>query len=209
METGETLCEEVVTEDSAVPSSEQVLAPAAQPGPVRRSERLAGEYYKPGQEGTYKQYLNQYTEVTHSLSRSQVKEETDKMTRLSHKFSLTDASSFRWVGSTEGPRSSLVATMRSTILQLEQNIPAAFMHCNWTLLRRPWMSAVQASSNPSKDFAQALTVLVCCIKPCVLLPVWTDSLGHVNIKRVQAQSKEEKKKSDKKEKKEREDEEVT
>merc|ERR1719397_1061240 len=38
MEPGETLCEEVVTEDSAVPSSDQVLPPAAQPGPVRRSE---------------------------------------------------------------------------------------------------------------------------------------------------------------------------
>merc|ERR1712013_390075 len=102
---------------------------------------------------------------------------------------------------------SLVSSVRSTILQLEQNIPTAFMHTNWAMLRRPWMSAVQNSSNPGKDFSRALTVLLCCIKPCILLPVWTDSLGHTNIKRIQAQAKEEKKKVDKKEKKEREDEE--
>merc|ERR1712228_630422 len=166
-----------------------------------------GNYFKLGQEGSYKQYVNQYTTVQHALSRNKAQEEVEKRTRLSHKFSLTDASTFKWLGPPDGVRSSLVTTVRSTILQLEQNIPTAFMHTNWAMLRRPWMNAVQASSNPGKDFARALTVLVCCIKPCILLPVWTDSLGHVNIKRIQAQAKEEKKKADKKEKKEKEEEE--
>merc|ERR1719342_1563810 len=75
------------------------------------------------------------------------------------------------------------------------------------MLRKPWMNTVQASSNPGKDFSRALTVLICCIKPCILLPVWTDSLGHINLKRIQTQAKEEKKKADKKEKKEKEEEE--
>ena len=96
---------------------------------------------------------------------------------------------------------------RSTILALEQAIPTCFMHANWPMLKRPWINAVQSCSNAEKDFSRALTVLQCCIKPCVLLPVWSDSLGHTNIRRILAQAKEEKKKTEKREKKEREDEE--
>ena len=81
------------------------------------------------------------------------------------------------------------------------------MHANWPMLKRPWINAVQSCSNAEKDFSRALTVLQCCIKPCILLPVWSDSLGHTNIRRILAQAKEEKKKTEKREKKEREDEE--
>jgi nucleosome-remodeling factor subunit BPTF len=69
------------------------------------------------------------------------------------------------------------------------------------------MSAVSTSTNASKDFARALTVLVCCIKPCILLPVWTDCLGHTAVRRSGPQGKEEKKRTDKRDKKEKEDEE--
>jgi len=207
----ETIGEEIVTSVTEVTSITTTVTTRTttntQPIIIQKPEIPAGNYFKLGQEGTYKQYVNQYTAVTHALSRNQSKEELEKRTRLSHKFSLTDASTFKWQGSEDGTRATLVSTVRSTILQLEQNIPTSFMHTNWAMLRRPWMSAVQASSNPGKDFSRALTVLVCCIKPCILLPVWTDSLGHTNIKRIQAQAKEEKKKLDKKEKKEREDEE--
>jgi nucleosome-remodeling factor subunit BPTF len=68
------------------------------------------------------------------------------------------------------------------------------------------MQAVASSSNAGKDFARALTVLVCCIKPCILLPVWTDSLGHTMVRRTGQLGKEEKKRSDKRDKKEREEE---
>jgi nucleosome-remodeling factor subunit BPTF len=69
------------------------------------------------------------------------------------------------------------------------------------------MQAFTASTNPGKDFARALTVLVCCIKPCILLPVWTDSLGHTLVRKTGMQGKEEKKRTDKRDKKEREEEE--
>ncbi len=69
------------------------------------------------------------------------------------------------------------------------------------------MSAVSTSTNASKDFARALTVLVCCIKPCILLPVWTDCLGHTAVRRSGPQGKEEKKRTDKRDKKEKEEEE--
>ena len=74
-------------------------------------------------------------------------------------------------------------------------------------IRKPWMQAVATSSNPGKDFARALTVLVGCIKPCILLPVWTDSLGHTRLRKSSLQGKEEKKRTDRRDKKEREEEE--
>merc|ERR1719237_1715578 len=166
-----------------------------------------GNYFKLGEEGGFRQYENQYSLVQHALSRNQVLDDAAKRTRLSHKFSLTEASTFSWQGREVGTRGVIVTTLRSTILALEQAIPTCFMHANWPMLKRPWINAVQSCSNAEKDFSRALTVLQCCIKPCVLLPVWSDSLGHTNIRRILAQAKEEKKKTDKREKKEREDEE--
>ena len=99
------------------------------------------------------------------------------------------------------------------------------MHANWPMLRRPWIAAVQvgvllllwllfllhlppqACCSAEKDFSRALTVLQCCIKPSLLLPVWSDSLGHTSIRRVTNMAKEEKKRQEKREKKEREEEE--
>lgn len=52
----------------------------------------------------------------------------------------------------------LVATLRQTLLQLESNIVVQFMHPNWTLLRKPWVQAVQLCQAP-RDFARALCVL--------------------------------------------------
>ena len=180
---------------------------ASTPVILTKPELPPGDHFKLGQEGTYKQYVNQYSEVQHALSRNQVKEDAEKKTKLSHKFSLTDVSTYKWIGATEGSRQTLLSALRATIIKLEETLPHAFMHSNWPILRRPWMQAVNSSSNPGKDFARALTVLVMCIKPSVLLPVWTDTLGHIDIKKTQSQAKEEKKKADKKEKKEREDEE--
>merc|ERR1712059_52110 len=83
-----------------------------------------GSYYKLGEEGTFRQYSNQYTMVTHALSKTQVKEEQDRRMRLSHKFSLTEESFFSWQGKEMGSRAVMVATIRSTILNLEQKIPS-------------------------------------------------------------------------------------
>ncbi|KAG7208953.1 hypothetical protein KM043_015126 [Ampulex compressa] len=162
--------------------------------------------FKLGMDNNYKSYVNQYSTNPVALNKSQRNEERDKKRHLSHKFSLTQASEFKWVGSLTGTRALLVSTLRQTILQLESSIQAPFMHTNWPLLRKPWTTAVGACINP-RDFARALIVLQACIKSVVFASVWHDQLGHVKLQRVTALEREEKKRQDKKDKKEKEDEE--
>ncbi|XP_048270698.1 nucleosome-remodeling factor subunit NURF301 isoform X2 [Bombus terrestris] len=162
--------------------------------------------FKLGMDNNFKSYVNQYSTNPISLNKAQRNEERDKKRHLSHKFSLTQASEFKWVGSLTGTRALLVSTIRQTILQLESSIQSSFMHTNWPLLRKPWTTAVGACVNP-RDFARALIVLQACIKSVVFASVWHDQLGHVKLQRVTALEREEKKRQDKKDKKEREDEE--
>lgn len=162
--------------------------------------------FKLGMDTTYKSYVNQYSTNPVALNKAQRNEERDKKRHLSHKFSLTPASEFKWVGSLTGTRALLVSTLRQTILQFESNIQAPFMHTNWPLLRKPWTTAVSSCVNP-RDFARTLIVLQACIKSVVFASVWHDQLGHVKLQRVTALEREEKKRQDKKEKKEKEDEE--
>ncbi|XP_011164539.2 nucleosome-remodeling factor subunit NURF301 isoform X2 [Solenopsis invicta] len=162
--------------------------------------------FKLGMDNNFKSYVNQYSTNLVALNKTQRNEERDKKRHLSHKFSLTQASEFKWVGSLTGTRALLVSTLRQTILQLESNIQASFMHTNWPLLRKPWTAAVGACVNP-RDFARTLIVLQACIKSVVFASVWHDQLGHVKLQRVTAFEREEKKRQDKKEKKEKEDEE--
>ena len=96
--------------------------------------------------------------------------------------------------------------IRATMLQLENSIPAMFLHTNWGLLRKPWIAAVGNSTTP-RDFARALTVLHGCLKPCLLLNVWYEALGHTQLKKITAQLKEDKKKVEKRERREKEEEE--
>ncbi|CAD6241102.1 GSCOCG00009137001-RA-CDS [Cotesia congregata] len=162
--------------------------------------------FKLGMDCNYKSYVNQFTTNPIALNKPQRNEERDKKRHLSHKFSLTPASEFKWVGSLTGTRALLVSTIRQTILQLESAIQAPFMHTNWPLLKKPWTTAVGSCCNP-RDFARALIVLQACIKSVVFASVWHDQLGHVKLQRVTALEREEKKRQDKKEKKEKEDEE--
>ncbi|XP_051172895.1 nucleosome-remodeling factor subunit NURF301-like isoform X2 [Leptopilina boulardi] len=162
--------------------------------------------FKLGMDNNFKSYVNQYTTNVIALNKPQRNEERDKKRHLSHKFSLTPLSEFKWIGSITGTRALLVSTLRQTILQLESNIQASFMHTNWPLLRKPWTSAVGTCVN-ARDFARALIVLQACIKQVVFANVWHEQLGHVKLKRVTALEREEKKRLDKKEKKEKEDEE--
>ncbi|XP_026669711.1 nucleosome-remodeling factor subunit NURF301 isoform X4 [Ceratina calcarata] len=162
--------------------------------------------FKLGMDNSFKSYVNQYSTNPIALNKAQRNEERDKKRHLSHKFSLTQASEFKWVGSLTGTRALLVSTLRQTILQLESNIQSSFMHTNWPLLRKPWTTAVGACVNP-RDFARALIVLQACIKSVVFASVWHEQLGHVKLQRVTALEREEKKRQDKKDKKEREDEE--
>ena len=161
-------------------------------------------YFKLGQENTFRSYINQYTTNPAALTKVQSNDERVKRTHMSHKFSLTDAAAFKWIGTLYGNRSQLVNTLRQTMIQLEREISVTFMHPNWALLRKPWVGAVSQSVTP-RDFARALTVIKCCIKPSILLNVWKDSLGHTQFKKITSQMREDKKKSEKRERKEREE----
>lgn len=63
----------------------------------------SGTYmFKLGMENGFKSYTNQYSSNIGALNKSQRNEERDKKRHLSHKFSLTQASEFKWVGSLYG-----------------------------------------------------------------------------------------------------------
>ena len=60
--------------------------------------------FKLGQEGTFRTYINQFTTNPNALSKVQANDERVKRTHMSHKFSLTEASTFRWMGQLYGKR---------------------------------------------------------------------------------------------------------
>lgn len=61
-----------------------------------------------------------------------------------------------------GTQTYLINTLRQTLLALENSIQSAFMHPNWSLLRKSWLTAVGACTKPS-DFSKAMIILqVCC-----------------------------------------------
>jgi nucleosome-remodeling factor subunit BPTF len=162
--------------------------------------------YKLGHEGGFRNYVNKYSSDPLALSKIQHGEERDKRRQMSHKFSLTPASDCKWLGVQYGFRASLVGTLRTTLLHMENAIPTTLMHCNWALLRKPWIAAVTGCSSP-KEFSKALTALASCLRPCVFNPVWTESTGHVKLLRTNAVERENRKKIEKRDKKDRDDEE--
>ncbi|XP_077589921.1 nucleosome-remodeling factor subunit BPTF [Stigmatopora nigra] len=156
--------------------------------------------FKLGQEGKYRVYHNQYSTNILALNKHQHREDHDKRRHLSHKFSLTTASEFKWNGSIYGSRGPTINTLRFNIIQLESNVPTPFMHPNWAAHRSNWNKAVQMCSK-AREFALALAILECAIKPVVMLPVWKESLGHTRLHRMSAMEREEKEKVKKREKK--------
>ncbi|NXU03297.1 BPTF factor, partial [Buphagus erythrorhynchus] len=140
-------------------------------------KRNINNYFKLGQEGKYRVYHNQYATNSFALNKHQHREDHDKRRHLSHKFCLTPAGEFKWNGSVHGSKVLTISTLRLTIIQLENNIPASFLHPNWASHRSNWIKAVQMCSKP-REFALALAILECAIKPVVMLPIWRESLGH-------------------------------
>jgi len=132
-------------------------------------------------EGNYKLYQNQYSTNALALNKHQHNEERDKRRYLSHKFSLTQTSEFKWNGSTHGTRSLIISTLRQSIAHLESNIPTPFLHPNWPIHRQNWIKAVHLCNKP-EDFALALTILEASIKPVLLNPIWHEGLGMYNRK---------------------------
>jgi len=133
-------------------------------------------------------------------------EDRDRRRHMSHKFSLTVASECKWSGNQNGFRSSLVGTLRTTLLHLEGAFPTTLMHVNWPMLRKAWVSAVSACVN-SKDFSKAMVALAACIRPACYNPVWSESMGHFKLMRMSAVDREDRKKAEKRDKKDRDEEE--
>ncbi|XP_059196627.1 nucleosome-remodeling factor subunit BPTF-like [Centropristis striata] len=158
------------------------------------------QYFKLGQEGKYRVYHNQFSSNTVALNKHQHREDHDKRRHLSHKFCMTPAGEFKWNGSIHGSKFLTISTLRLTIIQLENNVPAPFMHPNWASHRTNWIKAVQMCSK-AREFALALAILECAIKPVAMLPVWKDSLGHTRLNRMTSMEREEKEKVKKREKK--------
>ncbi|XP_061578241.1 nucleosome-remodeling factor subunit BPTF-like isoform X2 [Cololabis saira] len=158
------------------------------------------QYFKLGQEGKYRVYHNQYSSNALALNKHQHREDHDKRRHLSHKFCMTPAGEFKWNGSIHGSKVLTISTLRLTIIQLENNVPAPFMHPNWTSHRTNWIKAVQMCSK-AREFALALAILECAIKPVAMLPIWKDSLGHTRLNRMTSMEREEKEKVKKREKK--------
>lgn len=162
--------------------------------------------YKLGMENTFKSYVNQFTTNPIALNKPQKNEERDKKRYLSHKFSLTPASEFKWNGVLNGTHSNVISTLRQTCITLEQGMVTPFMHPNWSHLRKLWLQAVSHCKKPI-DFARAVVILQTCIKSPVFANVWHEHLGHIRLYRITSLEREEKKKLEKREKREREDEE--
>ncbi|GIX97254.1 nucleosome-remodeling factor subunit NURF301 [Caerostris darwini] len=163
--------------------------------------------FKLGMETNGKGYSNQFTTNTLALNKHQHAEDRDKKRHLSHKFSLTSASEFKWQGATHGDRGFTVATLRQAILQLENNIPAYLLHAFWTFHRNNWLKAVNKCTF-AKEFALALSILEASMKPVLFTTVWNDSLGHVRLQRTTTLDREDRKKQEKREKREGPEEEV-
>lgn len=161
----------------------------------------AGTYlYKLGMDNGFKTYVNQYSSNPTALNKIQKNEERDKKRYMSHKFSLTGPGEFKWYGqifgmyyfvilsflffyfiiyyyfSFLGARSTLINTVKQTIISLDNLLPSSLMHISWPVLRKPWLNQVNTCSTP-KDFARVMVVLMSCIKPVVYAPVWHEQLG--------------------------------
>ncbi|XP_072882482.1 nucleosome-remodeling factor subunit BPTF isoform X11 [Hemitrygon akajei] len=166
---------------------------------------IVNNLFKLGQEGKYRVYQNQYSTSTLALNKHQHREDHDKRRHLSHKFCMTPAGEFKWNGAVHGSKVLTISTLRLTIIQLENNIPSSFLHPNWASHRSNWIKAVQMCNKP-REFALALAILECAIKPVVMLPVWRDSLGHTRLHRLTSVEREEKEKIKKRERKQEEEE---
>lgn len=162
--------------------------------------------FKLGHEQTFKTYVNQYTTNVYALNKPQRNEDRDKKRPLSHKFSLTDASAFKWAGNLNGNRSNAISILRQTFIALEQAIAPPYMHPNWPALKKLWLQAVSHCNKPT-DFAKVLSIYQICTKNCIYVNAWHEQLAHIKLERITSAERDEKKKNDKREKRERDDEE--
>lgn len=157
-------------------------------------------------EGGFKTYVNQYNINPTALNKPQRNEDRDKKRHLSHKFSLTPASDFKWTGQLNGTSSTVLSTLKQTLIGFEQNIAPQFMHPNWQKIKRLWSNAISVASC-QEDIANITIVFQSCLKNVIFANVWFEQLGHLQLFRITSLEREERKKMEKREKRERDDEE--
>ncbi|CAD7006089.1 nucleosome-remodeling factor subunit NURF301 [Ceratitis capitata] len=163
-------------------------------------------HFKLGMEHGFKNYVNQYTSNPIALNKPQRNEERDKRRHLSHKFSLTTASEFKWIGVTMGSLDSITQTLRQTLLSFEENVPSSFMIPNWRFIKWKWRRTVTDARRPT-EFVIVLLLLQASFKNVIFANVWHEQLGHITLCRITSSEREERKKIEKREKRERDDEE--
>ncbi|XP_070141359.1 nucleosome-remodeling factor subunit NURF301 isoform X2 [Drosophila kikkawai] len=163
-------------------------------------------YFKLGMEQGFKNYINQYSTNPIALNKPQRNEERDKRRHLSHKFSLTTASDFKWIGITMGSTENMITTLRQTLINFESNIAAPFLNPNWVANKKVWNTAV-LNARRATDFAAVLLLFQSSLKSVVFANVWHEQLGHTTLQRITSGEREERKKLEKREKRERDDEE--
>ncbi|XP_061402352.1 nucleosome-remodeling factor subunit NURF301 [Musca vetustissima] len=194
-------CDEAANETSKTGMESKVIT-------RQKSSQISSgiQYFKLGMENSFKTYVNQYTSNPIALNKPQRNEERDKRRHLSHKFSLTTASEFKWMGVTMGTVDNIISTLRQTLLTFEQNIVSSFLNPNWGSIKKLWSSAVMSCKTAS-DFALVLLLFQASIKNVVFANVWHEQLGHTTLRRITAAEREDRKKIEKREKRERDDEE--
>ncbi|XP_050741914.1 nucleosome-remodeling factor subunit NURF301 isoform X2 [Drosophila biarmipes] len=163
-------------------------------------------HFKLGMEQGFKNYVNQYSSNPIALNKPQRNEERDKRRHLSHKFSLTTASDFKWIGITMGTTENMITTLRQTLINFESNIAPSFLNTNWVVNKKVWNAAV-LNARRASDFAAVLMLFQASLKSVVFANVWHEQLGHTTLQRITSAEREERKKVEKREKRERDDEE--
>ncbi|EAT35210.1 AAEL012607-PA [Aedes aegypti] len=164
-------------------------------------------HFKLGMENGFKAYVNQYSINPIALNKPQRNEDRDKKRHLSHKFSLTQASEFKWLGGgMNSTQTQIISTIKQSIIALEQAVASPFLHQNWSKLRKTWIGAISACTK-AKDFARILCILQACMRSVIFASVWHEQLGHTKMYKITSAEREEKKKLEKREKRERDDEE--
>lgn len=166
----------------------------------KRDVLAKGFYFKLGMEN--KNFVNIFTTNSLALNKHQLAEERDKKRHLSHKFSLTPASEFKWQGPIYGAmKPTIQNTLRNTLVHFENQFAAPFMHPNWSLHRKNWLKAVSMCSQPI-DFALALAILESSMKPVLFNPIWNEALGHTLLDRNTVLEREDRKKDERRERRE-------
>lgn len=169
---------EIIEEDTKQKENQPMITPEM-PEPK-------GPFFRLGMEGNFTAYVNQYATNPLALNKSQHMEYKERKRSVNNKFSVEHE--FKISGEIFGPKDVILNTLRCSIVNLENNIPAAFMHPIWPLQRSTWVRAVHIATTP-EEFGAVLIFLESLIRPLCFIPVWSDALGHVELHRAIVETK--------------------